>query len=87
MAGEVAVLKRLGRGMIWEVLMDGHPMARFAQLEEAVAAVDYELERFGKAVARSAHPSADWRQRAGTNDNPAKKLQQSLWDRIVRQPV
>ena len=86
-AGEVAVLKRLGRGMIWEVLMDGQPMARFAQLEEAVAAVDYELERFGKAVAHSAHPSADWRQRAGTNDNPAKKLQQSLWDRIVRQPV
>ena len=84
--GEVAVLKRLGRGKIWEVLMDGQVMARFAELEEAVAAVDYELERFGKAVARSAHPSAAWRQGAKEGDNPAKKLHQSLWDRTVRHP-
>ena len=84
--GEVAVLKRLGRGQIWEVLMDGQSMARFAELEEAVAAVDYELGRLGRAVAHSAHPSAAWRQNTGTEDNPAKRLQQSLWDRTVRHP-
>jgi ATP-dependent helicase IRC3 len=83
---EVAVLKRLGRGKIWEVLIDDQPMARFAELEEAVAAVDYELERFGQAVARSAHPSAAWRQNAASGENPAKRLQQSLWDRVMQQP-
>jgi ATP-dependent helicase IRC3 len=83
---EVAVLKRLGRGKIWEVLMDEQPMARFAELEEAVAAVDYELGRFGPAAAKSAHPNAAWRHGTGGEDCPAKRLQQSLWDRIVRQP-
>jgi ATP-dependent helicase IRC3 len=83
---EVAVLKRPGRGKTWEVLMDSQPMARFAELEEAVAAVDYELQRFGQAAVRSAHPNATWRQNAGSEENPAKRLQQSLWDRVVRQP-
>jgi superfamily II DNA or RNA helicase len=83
---EVAVLKRPGRGKTWEVLMDSQPMARFAELEEAVAAVDYELQRFGQAALRSAHPNATWRQNAGSEENPAKRLQQSLWDRVVRHP-
>ena len=64
--------------------MDGQPMARFAELEEAVAAVDYELGRFGRSVANSAHPSAAWRQGTDSEDNPAKRLKQSLWDRTVR---
>ena len=66
--------------------MDGQSMARFAELEEAVAAVDYELGRLGRAVAHSAHPSAAWRKNNVAEDNPAKRLQQSLWDRTVRHP-
>jgi superfamily II DNA or RNA helicase len=85
--GEIAVLKRPGRAKVWEVLIDGQLMARFAEIEEAVEAVDYELGRLGRNVALSAHPAAAWRQDSGGGDESAKKLQQSLWDRIVRKKV
>ena len=76
---EVVVLKRSGRGKVWEVLMDERTMARFLQIEEAVAAVDYELGERGRVVALSALPSALWRH----SSKKAMELQQALWDRIV----
>jgi ATP-dependent helicase IRC3 len=81
-ASEVVVLKRPGRGKIWEVLIDETSMARFSNLEDAVAAVDYELERRGRLTALSALPTAPWR-RGESGSMRAKALQQALWDRIV----
>jgi ATP-dependent helicase IRC3 len=75
--GEALVVKRPGRGKVWEVLLDGKPAARFGELEEGVAAVDYELERKGRPTAFSALPSASWR-RSGSAD----ALQTALWDRL-----
>ncbi len=83
---EVAVLKRPGRGKIWEVLFDGMLMEKFSEMEEAVAAVDYELEQRGKAVASSARPAAAWRHDQGEAGMAAEKLQKSMWDRIVHRP-
>lgn len=83
-ASEVAVLKRPGRGKVWEVLMDGKSMERFSTLEDAVSAVDYELERRGRAAALSALPTASWRR--GDGGQQAKALQKALWERIVRRP-
>ncbi len=75
-ASEVVVLKRPGHGKVWEVLMDDKAMARFSQLEEAVAAVDYELERRGRAT-------ASWRQGAPERIKPAETLQRALWEKIA----
>lgn len=85
-ASEVVVLKRPGRGKVWEVLMDEKSMARFSTLEDAVAAVDYELDQRGRATALSALPTAPWRQRASAQGRQAIALQQALWERIVRRP-
>jgi ATP-dependent helicase IRC3 len=82
--GEIAVLRCAGRGKIWEVFIDGQTMARFAEIEEAVAAVDYEVGRLGRDAAASAHPLATWRRGSDADNGPARQLQQSLWDRIVR---
>lgn len=83
-AGEVLVLKRPGRGKVWEVLMDDKSMARFSTIEDAVAAVDYELEQRGRLTALSALPSASWR--SGAGGKQAKALQQAVWERIVGRP-
>jgi ATP-dependent helicase IRC3 len=82
--GEVAVLRSPGRGKSWDVFLDGQTMARFTEIEEAVAAVDYELGRLGREVAASAHPAAAWRRGSGADTDPAKQLQQALWDKVVR---
>ena len=58
---EVLVLARGGRGKRWEVRLDGAVMERFSTLEEAVAAVDYEVERRGRHTALSSLPGAAWR--------------------------
>lgn len=60
---EVLVERRPGRarGKVWEITLDGEPVARHSVLEEAVAAVDWEIERMGPSAARSALPSAAWR--------------------------
>ena len=55
---EVLVVRRAGRGKCWEVVMDGRPMERFSRLEAAVEAVDFELERMGRATALSAKRDA-----------------------------
>lgn len=84
-ASEVVVLKRPGRGKNWEVLMESRSMARFSNLEEAVAAVDYELERRGRATALSALPTAPWRH-GDARGSHAESLQKALWERIVGRP-
>ncbi|MGV3534027.1 MAG: DEAD/DEAH box helicase, partial [Chthoniobacteraceae bacterium] len=76
---EAVVLKRPGRGKVWEVLVDQRSMARFSTFEDAVAAVDYEVERRGRATAMSALPDATWRK-----GGRSKALQRELWDRIVK---
>jgi len=81
---EVVVLGKAGRGKKWEVLVDDKPMARFSQLEEAVAAVDYEIEQRGPAAAVSALPTAAWRLQEATQSGNPKSRQLALWDRIVR---
>jgi len=78
------VLRKPGRGKTWEILMDDKPMARFSQLEEAVAAVDYEVEQRGPAAAVSALPSAAWRLQEATQSSYPKSRQLALWDRIIR---
>jgi ATP-dependent helicase IRC3 len=57
------VLRRGARGKAWEVLLDGQSMARFSSVEEAVQAVDYEVERLGPLAAASALEDAPWRRR------------------------
>jgi len=81
---EVVVRRRPGRGKVWEVLMDDKAMARFSQLEEAVAAVDYEVEQRGRSAALSALPTAAWRL-GGTAHNHPDSLHRALWDRIIRE--
>lgn len=60
----VTVLKRGGRGKIWAVELDGRPMERFSTLEQAVEAVDYEIDQMGRAASASARDEAPWRNRA-----------------------
>jgi superfamily II DNA or RNA helicase len=61
---EALVLRRAGRGKVWEVLLDGLIKGRFSTVEEAVQAVDYEVERLGRGALHSAHEEAPWRRRA-----------------------
>lgn len=60
---EVLVLDGGGRagGKRWRITVDGKEMARFSKLEDAVEAVDFEVQRAGRASAESARPSAAWR--------------------------
>ena len=60
---EVLILKRVARGRAWEVTVDGTPRERFSTLDEAVQAVEYEVERRGRTAALSALPGAPWRRR------------------------
>ena len=57
----VTVLTRGGRGKRWEVVIDGRPVERFSTLEEAVEAVDHEIENRGRAAQASARHDARWR--------------------------
>lgn len=82
---EVVVRRRPGRGKVWEVVMDDKAMARFSQLEEAVAAVDYEVEQRGRSAALSALPTAAWRLGDTAQHNHPDSLHRALWDRIIRE--
>jgi ATP-dependent helicase IRC3 len=75
---EVLVLRRPGRGKIWEVVMDDRPMMRFGRIEDAVDAVDFEIERMGRATALSAKHDAGWRRAAGQSD----ALRLAVWHRL-----
>ena len=57
----VTVLARGARGRRWEVSVDERVMDRFSTLEEAVQAVDYEIDRRGPAARASARDDAAWR--------------------------
>jgi ATP-dependent helicase IRC3 len=62
--GEALVVARAGaaaRGRRWEVSVDGEVVERFATIEEAVQAVDFEVHRMGRAVESSARAEAAWR--------------------------
>jgi len=86
---EALVLRRPGRGKCWEVVIDGRPKERFSQLEAAVEAVDYELERMGRGALLSAAPEAAWRRapppatsEAPAATNLAEALRASVWNRF-----
>ncbi|MFO0630668.1 MAG: DEAD/DEAH box helicase [Polyangiales bacterium] len=49
------------RGKRWEVRLDGREVARFSTVDEAVDAVDFEVQRRGPHAARSARAEAPWR--------------------------
>jgi superfamily II DNA or RNA helicase len=55
------VLARAPRGKRWEVAIDERVMERFSTLEEAVQAVDYEIDRRGRLAGASARHDAAWR--------------------------
>jgi ATP-dependent helicase IRC3 len=92
---EVVILKRGARGKAWEVHMDQKLIERFARMEEAVAAVDYEIDRMGRAAAASALPRASWRASAAphglldetrarsSEQTYADALQLCTWERII----
>jgi superfamily II DNA or RNA helicase len=81
---EVVILRKIGRGKVWEVLIDEKPMERFSQIEEAVAAVDYEIEQFGPKAALSALPTAPWRLENMGTEGGSESRQRALWDRVIR---
>jgi hypothetical protein len=53
-------------------------MTRFGRIEEAVDAVDFEIERMGRATALSAKPDASWRRGADRGD----ALRLAVWHRL-----
>ena len=61
--GEFLVLRQPAPGQrkLWVVRRDGDEVARFATMEEAVEAADYELGKLGPVSTDSAHPRAAWR--------------------------
>jgi len=65
---EALVLSRAARGKRWEVTLDGAPMERFSNIEDAVQAVDYEVHRRGPTVEASARSGAPWRRTAITKE-------------------
>ncbi len=77
-ASEFLVLRKPGRGKVWEVSLDGREMGRFSVIEEAVQAVDYEIDRMGRLTAASAREGAPWRRTA------AEALQRATFERVAR---
>ncbi len=95
---EALVLKRGGRGKVWEIHLDGKLMDKYSRMEEAVAAVDYEIDRMGRGASLTALPGAPWRNAAappslltdiasarkhGGALNWADALQLDVWQRVV----
>jgi superfamily II DNA or RNA helicase len=74
---EVTVLKRGARGKVWEVTLDGRVMDRFSRLEDAVQAVDYEIDAMGRTVSASARGDSSWRE----------PLRLEVWKRVVGRPA
>jgi superfamily II DNA or RNA helicase len=90
----VTVLKRGARGKPWEVARDGELIDRFSTLEQAVEAVDYEIDQMGRAASASARDTAHWRTRPAPVDlavrlrskytatTYAEALQLSVWEAV-----
>jgi ATP-dependent helicase IRC3 len=92
----VTVLMRGARGKRWEVTIDGRAIERFSTLEDAVEAVDHEIEQRGRAAQASARHDAPWRygppppdvvarlrakDRATTH---AEALRLAVWEAVTR---
>ncbi len=75
-ASEVLVLDRGGRGKRWSVQVDGKERARFSLLEDAVQAVDWEVEQLGPHALASALPGAAWRRRPAEGGRSEGELRQ-----------
>ena len=73
----VTVLARAARGRRWHVAFDGQLKERFSEMEQAVAAVDYEIARMGRSVYQSALPGAPWRH---------ARADRALLERLPRDP-
>jgi hypothetical protein len=67
---------------VWEVSVDGRAQERFSRLEEAVEAVDFELQRMGPAALRSALPDARWRSAPAGGATLAESLRLAAWKRF-----
>lgn len=95
---EVLIVARGARGKRWEVSVDGRAMERFSTIEEAVQAVDYEVERRGRAARASAREEAPWRHapvpetlaaalpRARTGrraSNMGEAMRLAVWSKVV----
>jgi ATP-dependent helicase IRC3 len=92
----VTVLRRGARGKLWEVTRDGETIDRFSTLEQAVEAVDYEIDRMGRAASASARDAAPWRTRPAPPDLVARLrsihnaathadvLRLSVWESVTR---
>jgi hypothetical protein len=88
---EVLVLVAGQRGKRWEVSFDGRVVARFSTVEQAVEAVDYEVDMLGAQA--SARPEAPWRKRSPAPNAPGwrgrlpsnqhEALQLALFGRLV----
>jgi superfamily II DNA or RNA helicase len=75
------------RGKAWELTVDGKVMDRYSRLEDAVQAVDYELDRLGRRTAASARHDAEWRSVPGKDGQPAgEALRLAVWKRVVGKP-
>nr|HEX4319160.1 DEAD/DEAH box helicase [Kofleriaceae bacterium] len=82
-AGEPSEVVVLARGRRWEVSIDGSVIERFATLELAVEAVDFEVERHGRTP--SARDGAGWRaQRVDDGQTIANALRLGVWRRVHR---
>ncbi|HVK66769.1 MAG TPA: DEAD/DEAH box helicase, partial [Polyangium sp.] len=85
---EALVVSRGARGKRWEVLVDGESMARFSRIEEAVEAVDYEVQGMGRAAEASALAGAAWRSEPAPAGSGAKTradaLRLEVFLRVVR---
>ena len=81
------MLSRASRGKRWEIEIDGRTMDRFSSLEQAVEAVDYEIDQLGRAAAASARDDAPWRNRRapGSNVTHADALRLVVWHAVMRQ--
>jgi superfamily II DNA or RNA helicase len=82
---EALVLKKAARGKAWEVVLDGRTMDRFSKMEDAVAAVDYEIGRMGRLTAASALESAAWRREPSSTPPvlSAEALRLAVWKRVT----
>lgn len=76
--------KGFGRAKAWEIVLDGKVMDSYGRMEEAVAAVDFEIEQMGRNAASSARAEAPWRKQRTPEGEPlAEALRLTTWNRIV----
>lgn len=92
----VTVLRRGGRGKVWEIARDGESIDRFSMLEQAVEAVDYEIDQMGRAASASARDDAPWRARSASPEllarlragragmTAAEALQLLVWESVTQ---